>query len=247
MMELTSNQRACLEAIIDTGGNMMAAASKVGKSGPAMTQTLRFVVELSGRPMPRVKGVTHAQAASEKVALCREILGWATPRPSAVESARPGLEASCHPDRPDFAKRLCRECYREQRERSLVSGAEIDAEREDRRERLIRSSIDRVRAASVSARTSLTPTERRVMEIMATGVTGKQAAYEMSISEQTIKNHLSSTYTKLGASTLVGAFTKLGWLRLPSREVVDAEGAVDALDEAMDDIARAFQLLGARS
>ena len=65
----------------------------------------------------------------------------------------------------------------------------------------------------------LAPRELEVLINYAkTGGPAKVVAYEMGISEQTVKNHLSSTYSKFGfegAGSLLLAFRSLGWLKVP--------------------------------
>ena len=47
----------------------------------------------------------------------------------------------------------------------------------------------------------LTAREQEVLEKMAEGLANKQIALELSISEHTVKFHLSSLYAKLGVSS----------------------------------------------
>ncbi len=46
----------------------------------------------------------------------------------------------------------------------------------------------------------LTPREMEVLELLAQGFANKQIAYELEISEHTVKFHISSIYTKLGVT-----------------------------------------------
>ncbi len=62
---------------------------------------------------------------------------------------------------------------------------------------------------------ALTPRQREVIIRKAEGKTYGQVAYELGITEQTVKNHLGLVYTKLGAEHLIEALRILGWLRLP--------------------------------
>ncbi len=48
---------------------------------------------------------------------------------------------------------------------------------------------------------ALTPRQREVIIRKAEGKTYGQVAYELGITEQTVKNHLGLVYTKLGPST----------------------------------------------
>ena len=47
----------------------------------------------------------------------------------------------------------------------------------------------------------LTPREREVLELLARGLGNKQIAWELSLSEHTVKYHVSSIYAKLGAGS----------------------------------------------
>jgi DNA-binding CsgD family transcriptional regulator len=60
-------------------------------------------------------------------------------------------------------------------------------------------------------------TRREVEALEAYARTGgqKQAAHELGVSVQTLKNHLSGAYAELGATNMIEALRKLGWLALP--------------------------------
>lgn len=47
---------------------------------------------------------------------------------------------------------------------------------------------------------SLTPAQRRVMDCLSEGLLNKQIAYEMGISEATVKAHMTAIFRKLGAN-----------------------------------------------
>jgi two-component system, NarL family, response regulator DevR len=56
-----------------------------------------------------------------------------------------------------------------------------------------------VEAEEVDPRTSsLTPQERRVLELVGGGLTNRQIAAEMFLAEKTVKNYVSSLLAKLG-------------------------------------------------
>ena len=50
-------------------------------------------------------------------------------------------------------------------------------------------------------RDALTPREREVLEMLAEGLSNKEIAWRMKISEHTVKFHIASIFGKLGAST----------------------------------------------
>ena len=61
--------------------------------------------------------------------------------------------------------------------------------------------MGRVRAHHDQERTaSLTPQERRILDLIAEGLTNRQIAKEMYLSEKTIKNYVSNLLSKLGMS-----------------------------------------------
>ncbi len=53
----------------------------------------------------------------------------------------------------------------------------------------------------------LTAREMEVLELLSEGLANKQIAYELEISEHTVKFHVSSIYTKLGATNRTEAVT----------------------------------------
>jgi DNA-binding NarL/FixJ family response regulator len=60
----------------------------------------------------------------------------------------------------------------------------------------------RRRARSEAAKIEqLTPREREIFQVACTGVTNKQIAEQLSISEATVRHHLGSIFAKLGVST----------------------------------------------
>jgi DNA-binding NarL/FixJ family response regulator len=64
----------------------------------------------------------------------------------------------------------------------------------------------------------LTHRESEILNLVARGLTNKQIGYLLGISEQTVKNHLTSLLRKIGASDRTQAVVyalKHGWIRLP--------------------------------
>ncbi len=64
----------------------------------------------------------------------------------------------------------------------------------------------------------LSPREVEILDNIAKGMTNKQVAYALSISEQTVKNHMSSILRKLSVNDRTQAVVyamKQGWIRMP--------------------------------
>jgi DNA-binding NarL/FixJ family response regulator len=64
----------------------------------------------------------------------------------------------------------------------------------------------------------LSPREVEILDNIAQGMTNKQVAYALSISEQTVKNHMSSILRKLSVNDRTQAVEyamRQGWIRMP--------------------------------
>jgi DNA-binding NarL/FixJ family response regulator len=64
----------------------------------------------------------------------------------------------------------------------------------------------------------LSPREVQILDNIAQGMTNKQVAYALSISEQTVKNHMSSILRKLSVNDRTQAVVyamRQGWIRMP--------------------------------
>ena len=64
----------------------------------------------------------------------------------------------------------------------------------------------------------LSPREVEILDNIARGMTNKQVAYALTISEQTVKNHMSSILRKLSVNDRTQAVVyamKQGWIRIP--------------------------------
>jgi len=69
--------------------------------------------------------------------------------------------------------------------------------------------LRRVRGeATSSAKPSLTTREQGVLELLARGLGNKQIAAQLGITERTVKFHVGSVFTKLGATNRTEAVTK---------------------------------------
>jgi len=61
-----------------------------------------------------------------------------------------------------------------------------------------------------------TPQQLRVMSAYVRTGSQKAAAHECNLSLQTVKNHMTALYLRLGAGNVLEALTKLGWVRVPA-------------------------------
>lgn len=66
-------------------------------------------------------------------------------------------------------------------------------------------SVQRDALASLGARFGLTPAEREILGLAATGLRNAQIASRLSISSGTVRIHLSNLFRKLGVSSRVQA------------------------------------------
>jgi DNA-binding NarL/FixJ family response regulator len=65
----------------------------------------------------------------------------------------------------------------------------------------------------------LTPREVQILDNIAQGMTNKQVAYALTISEQTVKNHMSSILRKLSVNDRTQAVVyamRQGWIEMPA-------------------------------
>lgn len=63
---------------------------------------------------------------------------------------------------------------------------------------------------------ALTQRQTEVLREIAVHGHFKEAAVCLGISEQTVKNHATQAYDRLGVHGILDALTTLGWLRVPS-------------------------------
>ena len=92
----------------------------------------------------------------------------------------------------------------------------------------------------------LSPREVEILDNIAKGMTNKQVAYALSISEQTVKNHMSSILRKLSVNDRTQAVVyamKQGWIRIP--RIDDPVAGSDR--PAADDTGRRSRSSGAPS
>jgi len=66
------------------------------------------------------------------------------------------------------------------------------------------------------ATAKLTPRQYEVLALLANGYSVGQVARALSVSAQTVKNHVGKAYTTLRVPNRTRAFIELGWLTPPS-------------------------------
>ena len=59
----------------------------------------------------------------------------------------------------------------------------------------------RPRRTALSGPESLTPGERRVVDLVARGMTNREVAQSLFLTEKTVETHLGHAYTKLGINS----------------------------------------------
>ena len=60
-----------------------------------------------------------------------------------------------------------------------------------------------------------TPRQLEVLRLMASGMTQEQIAEAMVLAVQSVKNHKSEAYRRLGVANMTQAYLRLGWLQVP--------------------------------
>jgi len=84
--------------------------------------------------------------------------------------------------------------------------------------------------------TGLTGREVEILELKCDGLTNKAVAYEVSISEQTVKNHITSMLARTGAPNMVALATKYARFQVNHEPLVldKNKPRIDILEERMD-------------
>ena len=73
---------------------------------------------------------------------------------------------------------------------------------------------------AVTGPASLTRRQWEVMEWVAAGLSRREIEQRMGIGHQTVKNHVTAIFARLGVGTIIDAFRALGWLS-PGRPAVE--------------------------
>jgi len=64
----------------------------------------------------------------------------------------------------------------------------------------------------------LSPRELEVLRLYPYARNWKEVGAILRISAQTVRNHVTNAYWKLGADNAIDAYVRLGWLRVPKRD-----------------------------
>ncbi len=86
---------------------------------------------------------------------------------------------------------------------------------------LSRPGIGREESGVAEALSGLTPQQFRVATMISQGLLNKQIAYELGVTEATIKAHVTEIFRKLGVHSRTQAALKLGQLDLPEVNTVN--------------------------
>jgi DNA-binding NarL/FixJ family response regulator len=179
--------REGLVAMLETQSDFtIVGQAASGSEALALVDTLRPDVLLLDLEMPGLDGVGVLRGLEEAGARTRVIVFDTDERIiAAVEAGAAGSLLKGAPREEVFAAVRAVAAGR-----SLLTPVAASA------------VLRRVRgeAAGTRAAPSLTPRERAVLERMARGLGNKQIAATLGISERTVKFHVSSLFTKLGAA-----------------------------------------------
>lgn len=80
----------------------------------------------------------------------------------------------------------------------------------------LNEAADKETSTLIRRLASLTPQQMRVLTMLSEGLLNKQIAYELSVSEATVKAHVSAILTKLGVESRTQAVIAAAKLEIPS-------------------------------
>jgi DNA-binding NarL/FixJ family response regulator len=186
-----ANQTTCVlvvedDAIVRAWVRLALKASEFSVSGEASTTAA--AVELLGRRRVDVLLVDQRLPDRFGIELVRELRQRGDRRPAVIIAARPepGLNEAAREAgaQGSILKRGSAE--------ELLAALRCVAHGDD--------AFDPSHPRRPHGRGALTPRERDVVRLLATGATNRQIAASLSIGEETVKTLLSRTYDKLGVS-----------------------------------------------
>ena len=178
-----------------------------GEDGLELSRRLEPDVVLVDMNVPDMDGLelTESLRSSGSSAKVLVLTDREDPR-LMVASARAGVDALMHPG-----------TMPEQIAASIEAVADGISPISDRhRDAAFAGRVGMARAARATsqAASSLTPRQREVLGLVTTGLTSKQIATRMQLSERTVEDHLGRLYDKLGANTRTQALRSAALLGL---------------------------------
>jgi DNA-binding NarL/FixJ family response regulator len=186
-----------LVAMLETQPDLaVVGTAATGEDALALVTTSDPDVMLLDLEMPRLDGVSVLRRLQESGARTRVIVFTVFDTDeriiSAVEAGAAGYLLKGAPRADVFAAI-----------RAVASGGSLLAP-------LATSAVLRRLRGDTPARSgpSLTPREQMVLERLARGLGNKQIAAQLGIAERTVKFHVSSVFTKLGATNRTEAVTR---------------------------------------
>jgi len=186
-----------LVAMLETQPDLaVVGTAATGEDALALVTTSDPDVMLLDLEMPRLDGVSVLRRLHESGARTRVIVFTVFDTDeriiSAVEAGAAGYLLKGAPRADVFAAI-----------RAVASGGSLLAP-------LATSAVLRRLRGDTPARSgpSLTPREQMVLERLALGLGNKQIAAQLGIAERTVKFHVSSVFTKLGATNRTEAVTR---------------------------------------
>lgn len=102
--------------------------------------------------------------------------------------------------------------------------------------------LDEPTVARLARHPALSVREIEVLLELMDGQGSKAVAGKLGISEQTIKNHLTTIYRKLDVTGLIGAYRRLGWLAVNRDEAERAAGVAELRDQVEHTLASLAEL-----
>jgi DNA-binding CsgD family transcriptional regulator len=176
------------------------ALAHLGRSGEAAAQAQAELAAAKafGAPAPIARAL-HARAVAEpdhrmRAALCAQAIEQLTGRPAGLESTRLRVELGSALARLGHRVQA-REALRPALAEADRTGAVLMAERA--RRELVATGL-RPRRAALAGAGALTPRQRQICQLAATGKGNRAIATELFVSIKTVETHLAAAYRKLG-------------------------------------------------
>ncbi len=99
---------------------------------------------------------------------------------------------------------------------AVAAGAQVLSLEQQRRAHAALGDLASAARAAVAGSSFLTPREREVLDLLVDGLTSRQMAGRMDVSERTVEAHIGSVYRKLDVRTRVQAVHRAASLGLAS-------------------------------